>query len=70
MDNIDPTDRKNELTGKSHLVRLYEANAGIQFPTDADLRFRSALAMRLAKDLNLEMVRETPRRMDPAANRR
>lgn len=65
---MDPNERKTELTGKSHLVRLYEANASIQFPTDADLRFRSALGMKLASELGLSIVRETPTR--PAAAER
>lgn len=53
-------ERKDQLTGRSHLVRLYEANAAIQFPTDDDLRFRSALANSLTKELQLVVGRNVP----------
>jgi hypothetical protein len=62
---MEQNERKEELTGKSHLVRLYEANAGIQFPTDDDLRFRSALANRLTQTLQLPVPRELPKRTQP-----
>lgn len=59
---MDPTDRKDQLTGKSHLVRLYEANAAIQFPTDHDLKFRSMLSNRITTELGLTEPRTLPQR--------
>lgn len=60
---MDPTDRKDQLTGKSHLVRLYEANAAIQFPTDHDLAFRSMLTARLTVELGLTPTKTVPQRI-------
>jgi hypothetical protein len=64
---MEQNERKEELTGKSHLVRLYEANAGIQFPTDNDLRFRDAVANKLTQSMGLPVSREVPKRTQPPA---
>ena len=52
---MDPSERKDQLTGRSQLVRLYEANAAIEWPTENDLRFRDALANRISAELGLSV---------------
>ena len=61
---MDPNERKEALTGRSHIVRLYEANASIQFPTDHDLHFRSSLSNALIRELKLPDPRTIPQRQN------
>ena len=68
---MDATDAKAAMTGKSYLVRLYEANCGIQFPTENDIRFRDGLANSLTRELNVNMPKgSSPAPTAPASTTR
>jgi hypothetical protein len=44
---------KEELQERAQLVRLYEANCQIHFPTELDARFRKALMTKLGNEFSL-----------------
>lgn len=44
---------KEELIERAQIVRLYEANTGIQVPSELDLRFRRSLMIKLANEYAL-----------------
>lgn len=68
---MDATAEKAAMTGKSYLVRLYEANCGIQFPTENDIRFRDGLANSLTRELGVQMPKgSSPSPTAPAPTRR
>ena len=68
---------KSEInTERAQLVRLYEANAGIDYPSADDLNFRLAVAKKLGLAFSLREVRplviagpvtQAPPRPGPAA---
>ncbi|HEX4084340.1 MAG TPA: hypothetical protein VHY22_05480 [Chthoniobacteraceae bacterium] len=41
------------------LVRIHEANCGIDYPTDVEQNFRIAIMKAIARDLGLEQLKTT-----------
>ncbi len=48
---------KEELIERAQILRAYEANCGIEHPTEDDLRFRLALDKKLALEWHLKDLR-------------
>jgi hypothetical protein len=48
---------KEQLTERSQLVRLHEANCAILFPTAEEAAFRLAIMKKLAHELSLKELR-------------
>lgn len=44
---------KDILQARAQLVRVYEANCGIEHPTDDDLKFRRTLSIKLGCEYEL-----------------
>ncbi len=42
------------------LVRIHEANCGIDYPTDQEQNFRLAIMKAMARELKLEELRDRP----------
>lgn len=53
----DIAEQRDDKSRRAQLVRIYEANTGIDFPTEEDLKFRSALSRALGLDFDLRGVR-------------
>jgi hypothetical protein len=49
---------KEELQERAQLVRVHEANCGIEHPTENDLNFRLAIMKKLAQAFSLAELRK------------
>lgn len=53
------TDSKELLTRRAQLVRLYEASASIEHPTDEDREFRRGLMNAITSEYSLKVRAQT-----------
>jgi hypothetical protein len=64
---------KEDLQERAQLIRVHEANCGIEHPTDEERAFRSATMRKIAESFEFrtvkgfEMVERTPRATKPTA---
>jgi hypothetical protein len=52
-----PTPSKEELTERAQLVRIHEANCGIEFPSEQERNFRFAVMKKLGEQLGLKELK-------------
>jgi hypothetical protein len=63
-------DHKEAMTHRAQLVRIHEANCGIEHPTDEERAFRSSIMRKLGMEFGLREMRNVtfmPGRPAPAA---
>ena len=51
---------KDILQARAQLVRVYEANCGIEHPTDDDLKFRRSVSIALGCEYGLAQFKNLP----------
>ena len=54
---MPPTTSKEELQERAQLVRIHEANCGLDHPTEEELRFRIAIMRQLGDSYKLREMR-------------
>jgi len=61
---------KEQLQERAWLVRIHEANCGIEHPTAQELAFRMAIMKRIAAEYDLKELRNASLEPAPASGRR
>lgn len=50
---------KEQIQGRTHLVRIHESNCQIEFPTPEEANFRIAIMKQLGREFGLKEIRST-----------